>query len=543
MPSIAETLAQQLHEAGARRVYGLPGGENVDVLDALWRRDMQFILVANESSACFMAAAEARLTGGIGVALTTLGPGASNACAGLTHACLDRAPVLLITAASDPALRDKHSHQALDLQTLFAPICKLSAELAPAGATAVIQQVLRLMRTGRPGPAHLSLPSRLASLPCPAAATSHPSATPAPQNPPLREVRALLADKRKPIIVLGLGLEPSRPYAQIRQLAESLGSPVIDTPKSKGALSAAHPLFAGTIGLTRSDPAYALLDEADCIIALGFDVVELVKPWDYETPLLWVADWHNHDPKLDCAIEVVGDIGKMLAALGKLTASTAADWGAARVRRLREGLAARSTPKAAAGRISPQDFLASLREHSPTDIIVTSDVGSHKIFAALEWQPRQPNRYLVSNGLSAMGYGLCSAIAAAHVMRQPVVCITGDAGLAMVMGELGLLPRLGLSILVAVMNDSALDLIRSAQRRRGVATVGTEFVNPDYRQVAAAYGLAYQRVESRADCDAGIQSWLRQGGAMLLDVLLDPAGYPTSAGCQHSPLPQTPPPK
>ncbi|MCY4146212.1 MAG: thiamine pyrophosphate-binding protein [Chloroflexi bacterium] len=528
MPTIAESLAQQLLDAGAQRVYGLPGGENVEVLDAMWRLGIEFVLVANENSACFMAATEARLTGGIGIALTTLGPGAANACAGLAHAYLDRAPVVLVTAAADPALRDQHSHQALDLQTLFAPICKYTAELAPTNAHARIKQALRLARTGRPGPVHLSLPNSLARATIAAADDSAPPGKPAPQNPPLSEMRALLVDKRKPIIVAGLGLEPDRPYAQIRQLAESLGAPVIDTPKSKGALSATHPLFAGTIGLTRDDPAYALLDEADCIIALGFDVVELVKPWDYQTPLIWLANWGNHDPRLHCALELVGDIGDILESLGTRNAAPAADWGAARTKRFRQRLAARSSPDAAAGRITPQAFLAALRAHTPDDIILTTDVGSHKIFAALEWPARQPNRYFVSNGLSAMGFGLCSAIAAATVTRQPVVCITGDAGLAMVMGELGLLTRLGRPVLLAVMNDSALDLIRSAQRRRGKAAVGTEFTNPDYRRVAAAYSLAYHKVESPAGCAAGIQAWLEQGTAMLLDVMIDPAGYPTN---------------
>ena len=529
MSTIAESLAQQLVAAGVQHIYGLPGGENVEALDALWRRGIEFVLVTNESSACYMAATEARLTGRIGVALTTLGPGATNACAGMAHAHLDRAPIALITAAADPDLRDRHSHQVLDLQALFAPICKYSAELAPANAQARIQQALRLTRTGRPGPVHLSLPNSLASAPITEATAAASPAKPAPQNPPVSEIRTLLADKRKPIIVLGLGLEPGRPYAQIRQLAESLGAPVVDTPKSKGALSAAHPLFAGTIGLTRYDPAYALLDEADCIIALGFDVVELVKPWDYATPLIWIANWGNQAPRLDCALEITGDIGEVLESLATPTTRPAPDWGAARTRRFRQRLAARSSPNAAAGRISPQAFLTLLRAHTPADIILSTDVGSHKIFAALEWPALQPNGYFVSNGLSAMGFGLCSAIAAAKVTRQPVVCITGDAGLAMVLGELGLLARLGLSVLVAVMNDSALDLIRSAQRRRGKAAVGTEFANPDYRHIAAAFGLAYQKVESPADCAAGIRAWLEQGTTMLLDVMLDPDGYPTSS--------------
>ena len=528
MPTIAELLAAKLRELGVSRVYGLPGGENVEALDALSRHGMDFILVANESSACFMAATEARLTGGIGVALTTLGPGATNACAGLAHAYLDRAPILLLTAASDPALHGKHSHQALDLQALFAPISKFTAELDPANAQDTITHALRIARDGRPGPVHLSLANNQAHLPAVELIPPPFKHRAESAIPPLQEVRALLAEAQRPVIVVGLGLEPGKPYAQIRELAESLGAPVIDSPKSKGALSARHPLFGGTIGLTQTDPAYELLDECDCVIALGFDVVELVKPWDYDKPLIWIADWRNEDPQIACAVEIVGDIGQTVTALDLPPQAKNGDWGEARVRRFRDMLATRQLPTPALNRILPQTFLASLRANRPDDIIVTTDVGSHKIFAALEWTPYKPNRYFLSNGLSAMGFGLCSAIAAAEVTGQPAVCITGDAGLAMVMGELGLLTRRGLHVLVAVMNDSALDLIRSAQIRRGKAVVGTEFANPDYARIAGGYGLGYQRVESRADCDAGISRWLAEGGSMLLDVMLDPVGYPTT---------------
>ena len=530
MPSIAEVLAIALQNAGVQRVYGLPGGESVEALEALRKRGIDFLLVANESSACFMAATEARLTGRIAVALTTLGPGATNACAGLAHAHLDRAPILLITAASDPALQGKHSHQALDLNALFAPICKFTQELRPETAQGSIARALQLAQADRPGPVHLSLPNSLAALP---AADSMPSfaaaPAPAPSNAQVAAARQLLAQARQPIIVAGLGLQPSQPYAQLRRLAEALRAPVIDTPKAKGALSAAHPLFAGTIGLTRADPAYQLLDEADCIVALGFDVVELVKPWAYAQPLIWIANWRNRDPQIPCACELVGDIGRALAALQPLSSKFIASWGADRVRRLRAAQAGRALPNPAPGRVLPQTFLASLRQHTPDDIIVTTDVGSHKIFAALEWRALTPNRYFVSNGLSAMGFGLTSAIAAAEVTGQPVVCITGDAGLAMVMGELSLLRARGLSVLLAVMNDGALDLIRAAQWRRGKATYGTEFTNPDFAGIAQAYGLAYHRVASRADCDAGILRWRAQGGCLLLDVMLDPAGYPTAA--------------
>ena len=529
MHTVAEYLAERLKRASVERVYGLPGGENVEMLDAIRQCGIDFVLVKSESSACFMAATDARLTGGIGVALSTLGPGAANAYAGLAHCYLDRAPVLLITAVTDPDVIGRHSHQVLDLSAVFRPICKYSAELSRANAIECIGDALTIARDQRPGPVHLGLHNRVAlqEVTPDYAGATEPGAH-SNVNPDLDSIRNFLAEAQRPIIVAGLGLEPEAPYQQLRTLAESLHAPVIDTPKSKGALSADHPLFAGTIGLTREDPVYELLDEADRIIAFGFDVVELVKPWDYEKRLLWIANWTNQNPSIACELEFVGDHKALLERLAKPRARTSADWGAERVKRFRAINLATELPKPKPNLILPQTFLSALRESTPDDIIVTTDVGSHKIFAALEWEARTPNRYFVSNGLSAMGFGLSSAIAAAEVTGQPTVCITGDAGLAMVMGELSLLVERALPVLVAVMNDSALDLIRSAQLRQGRSPFGTEFSNPDYRHIAAAYGLAYRKVQSRRDCESAIRNGLAGNSPMLIDVMIDPVGYPTT---------------
>lgn len=529
MTTIAEYLADQLWQIGVRRVYGLPGGENVEMLDALRRQGIRFILARNESSACFMAATEARLTGVPGVALTTLGPGATNATAGLAHAYLDRAPIMLITAADDPALRSRHTHQANDLSALFAPITKLTATLTADGAADTIERAIAVAAHGRPGPVHLGIHNDVATRPVQARSIASSDAQARPDaESSARQIAALLRDKRKPIVVTGLGLEPERPYASLRRLAEALGAPVIDTPKSKGALSGDHPLFAGTLGLTTTDPVYAFLDEADCIIAIGFDVVELVKPWDQPQPLIWIANWQNTDPEISSASEFVGACGDLLEALSRISTGTADDWGASRVRAFRQHATNSDAPRAQADTMLPQQFLRVLREHAPDNAIITTDVGSHKIFTALNWEARRPNRYFVSNGLSAMGFGLTSAIAAALVTGQPTICITGDAGLAMVIGELGLLQELRLPVIVIVMNDSALDLIRSAQLRRQRPAHGTTFVNPDFSLIAQAYGLEYSKVVNETDCALALRHGLNGNMPLIIDVSIDPSGYPTT---------------
>lgn len=535
MTTVAEYFARQLWKTGVRRVYGLPGGENIEMLDAIRRQGIDFILVRNESSACFMAATEARLTGVPCVAMTTLGPGATNATVGLAHAYLDRAPMILITAVGETSHIGRHTHQVVDLSALFAPVSKLTVELSRENAVETISRSITLATTGRRGPVHLGIHNNVAlqSLASESAAERE-SPTRQHEGFSTRQFSDLLRDKRRPIIVVGLGLEPEGPYEQLKLLAEGLGAPVIDTPKSKGAFSADHPLFAGTIGLTTTDPVYELLDEADCIIAIGFDVVELVRPWDQSQPLIWIANWENTDPRLACELEHVGPVGDILAELAGSDVHTAKDWGTSRISEFRQQQASFRLPDVQIGKILPRKLLSVLRDLAPDDVIITTDVGSHKILTALNWPARQPNHYLVSNGLSAMGFGLTSAIAAALVSGQPTVCITGDAGLAMVMGELSLLQELRLPVIVLVMNDSALDLIRSAQQRRERPVFGTEFVNPDFSLIAEAYGLNYRKVENDSDYASALKLGFKGGEPLLVEVMIDPSGYPTTVTSESS---------
>jgi len=531
MKSVADVLAQELVAYGVEVVFGLPGGENTDVLDAIRRHGIDFVLVHNESSGVFMADANARLTGRPGVCLTTLGPGAANACVGVAHAFLDRSPVLVITASSNADLIGRHTHQIIDLHALFTPITKRSLALTAERPASTVRNALSLTMEGRPGPVHLGVSSAQASAPASheeeTVAFSH-LASSAGDRAAIEQAQALLAQAQRPVIVCGLGLEPENPYSELRSLAEALDAPVIVTPKAKGAIPDDHPLSAGTIGLTRTDPVYDILDEADCIIAIGFDVVELVKPWESTAPLIWIARWPNEDPVISAQVALVGQIGPILRQLLDKIGPVRPGWGASRVERFRAHLSRVVLPMPSAGRMNPQSVLAAVRAATPRDILITTDVGSHKILTALSWPALAPNQYLVSNGLSAMGYGLASAIGAAYTSRLPAVAITGDAGLAMVIGELGVAHRLRLPVIVVVMNDNALDLIRSAQVRNGKPIYGTEFVNPDFAMIAAAYDIGYYRAENEDDIAAAIEDVLADNTMALIDAQIDPVGYPTT---------------
>ena len=525
MPTLVELLADKIAEAGVDVVFGLPGGENVDLLDSLRRCGIEFVLVRNESSAIFMADVHARITRGIGAALTTLGPGASNAYAGIAHAWLDRAPVLLLTAQTDPKLIGVHTHQVLDLESVFRPVTKFTARLSPDSANETIDYAIVLLRSGRPGPVHLGLAAVDARKDVYVSSRPDRPSTDIVNENDIARAKHFLASSRRPVVIVGLGLEPDRPYSQLRALAESLHAPVIDMPKSKGALPADHPLFVGTLGLTANDPAYEILDSSDCILAIGFDVVELVRPWRQPQPLIWIANWNNQDPRIDSDCELVGDIAKILDALRDSPVGVDEAWGEGRVQVWREARLSRLQSASAPNRIAPADALDSLRACTPPEVIVTTDVGSHKIFTCLHWKVLQPNTFFVSNGLSVMGFGLAAAIAAARATREPTVCITGDAGLAMVMGELALIVEMDLPVIVVVMNDSALDLIRFAQTRKSLQIFGTEFANPNYEAIAAAFGLSFARIQNKSECEAAVQAAVASRRPTLLEVMIDPAGY------------------
>lgn len=528
--SVAEVLISALAEAGIDNVFGLPGGEAVGVLDSIRQSEIDFTLVHHESSAAFMASATARLTGQPSACLATLGPGSTNIVTGIAHAYLDRSPVIVITAETPQQVLPAHTHQVIDLEALFNPITKASLRLTPDGAYETVRKAIALATTGRPGPVHLRISNDVAA--AEASARGAVNAQPnyeAEDIDMLQKARQLVSNSKRPILVAGLGLEPEGPYDEILQFAEAVRAPVIVTPKSKGAISDEHPLAAGTIGLTRSDPVYEVLDQADCVIAVGFDVVELVRPWEHSSHLVWIASWVNQDPELPTAAELIGLMGPALQYLAEAESHADEGWGEEIVAAHRHKNLSLQSAGTGSDSIPPQTVLRVLRDEVGRDALITTDVGSHKILACLEWLAYVPNRFLVSNGLSSMGYSLSAAIAAGLALQETsIVCTVGDAGLTMSMGELATLARLEVPVTVVVFKDHALDLIRSHQIRVGRPTFGTEFAAPDFVHIAEAHGIPAEKVSSEDALVESVRRFVPSMRPALIEAVIDPSTYPTT---------------
>ena len=276
---------------------------------------------------------------------------------------------------------------------------------------------------------------------------------------------------------------------------------------------------------------YEVLAEADLVLGVGFDVVELVLPWDQTqaADLIWLAPWANVDPVLPAIAELVGTMGPAMQQLADSAGQTAPDWGEQRVTRFKESQAAKPLPEPAEGRMRPQAVIQAVQAMVPHDTLVTTDVGAHKIMTSLDWLSRSPNSFLLSNGLSCMGYGVPAAIAASLAKnKRPTVAITGDGGFAMISGELNLITELKTPVIIVIMHDAALDLIRAAQNRSGKVTYGTEFTNPDFQKIAEAYNIRSRRVTTAAECQAAVAEALGQNEAMIIEAMIDPVSYPTT---------------
>jgi acetolactate synthase-1/2/3 large subunit len=521
---VAEAIAAELAGAGVRRIYGIPGGgSNMLLIDAATAAGIEFVLLHHEPAAMFAAAAEAEITGRPAVCLATLGPGVANSVNGLAHCLLDRVPLLLIT--DSPGAND-YLHQRLAHETVVAGVVKRSETLTPQNVVGAVRAAVHdAARTPR-GPVHLDLAADVARA---QADTADPPAESAPADPAanedaVREAAALLARSRRPLVLAGLGAATPGATAALRALVERLGAPVLTTYKGKGVLPERHPLAAGLV--TNGAVEATVFDAADLVLTVGLDEVELMPgPWRWTHPTLTVGAGPGAGAHVQSTVDLGRDVAGALASVTDLLpAGWRSDWDAAALPSARP--AAEAVTRRNGGGLAPASVVAAARRLAPHGAIATVDAGSHMFAATLFWTADEPRRFLISNGLSTMGYALPAAIGAALCDGGPVVCFTGDGGLAMAVGELETAARLRVPVTIVVFNDSTLNLIKIKQEKRGETTHGLDFGAIDWVAVANGMGVSAERVEEEQELEQALVRAVAAREPRLLDVAIDPASYP-----------------
>lgn len=494
MSTNAEAIAAAIADAGIDCAFGLPGGEITVLIEACRRAGVRFYLTGHEASAAFMADVTGQITGRPGVCLATLGPGAVNLGLGVANALLDRSPVLAITADLSTALADHFPHQRLPLGRLFGAITKGSATVTGRGTAELVRAAMTLVTSPPRGPVHIGLPSNLAASTVVEGAPPAELAGPQPaaganareRAAVLAEAVDLLAGADRPLVLVGLGCDPGDADA-LRAFIDRTGWPFVVTPKAKGLLPEDAPGFLGVAGGMAVDAAVLeTIEQADVLLGVGFDPVECDKDWYVRRRVVNLSRASTAEGGYR-PVEVIGDIGASLTALGSLGSHP---WpeeilAAARAR-------VRPQPLNFPGDegLSPLAAMRALREAAPRDTVLTCDVGSHKYYCGQFWTTYEPQTFFMSNGLSGMGYGVPAAIAAKlQFPARPVLAVVGDGGLLMMLHNLTFLREYKVPITIVCFVDASLSLIRVGQRRRGFEPYGVDFPPPSFAEIAAGFGI------------------------------------------------------
>ncbi|HXN06974.1 MAG TPA: acetolactate synthase large subunit [Nitrospiria bacterium] len=516
-----------LENEGVEYIFGLPGEENLDLLDSLSKSSIQFVSTRHEQGAAFMADVYGRLTGRAGVCLSTLGPGATNLATGIADANLDHAPLVAITAQAGLDRVHKESHQYVDIVECFRPLTKWNARIERASSIPeVIRKAFKISQTEKPGACHIEYPEDIAREVCEGKPLD--PKTPrrgSPDQKSLLEAAELIDQSSRPIILAGNGVIRGRASDALLHFSKKTGIPVAHTFMGKGAVPSDYDLSLFTIGLQAHDYVSFGFDQADLIIAAGYDLVEY-------SPSRWNVDRNKKiihvdflpaevDEFYQTAVEIIGDIQETLKRLSE-TVQVVHDTSTAKVLRNKILETAGRGIRDSRFPMNPDRVIHELREvMNPEDILI-SDVGIHKLWIARHFQAHQPNTVIISNGFAAMGIALPGAIAAKliHPDRR-VVSVSGDGGFLLNAQELETLVRLKLSVVNIVFRDNGYGLIQFKQEKTYGRSFGVSFGNPDFVKLAESFGVKGYQVDTANSFKKILNEALRLKGPSLIELPVD----------------------
>ena len=524
----AELLVKCLENEGVEYIFGLPGEENLDVLEALKNSSIKFITTRHEQGAAFMADVYGRLTGKAGVCLSTLGPGATNLMTGVADANLDGAPLVAITGQVGTDRMHIESHQYLDLVAMFAPVTKWNKQIVRPGITPeVVRRAFKTAQSEKPGAVHIDLPENIAAM----AADGYPLPLDSQEKVyasyrTLNMAAAVISKAKNPLILAGNGAIRANASEALTEFATALNIPVANTFMGKGVIPYTHPLALWAVGLQQRDLISCAFDRSDLIIAVGYDLIEYSpKKWnpDGKLPIIHIGMTPAEiDSSYAPVVEVVGDITDSLIDIlkradrqNKPTPVTA---GLKTEIRADYETYANDTGFP----IKPQKLIYDLRQVMGPEDIAICDVGAHKMWMARHYHSDCPNTCIISNGFAAMGIAIPGAIAAKLVYPDKrIVAVTGDGGFMMNCQELETALRVGTPFVTLIFNDGGYGLIEWKQFNHFGTSSFIKFGNPDFVKFAESMGLKGYRVESTQDLIPILEEAFRQEVPTVIDVPVD----------------------
>jgi acetolactate synthase-1/2/3 large subunit len=524
---ITEEIVRSLEEKGVRYLFGVPGEENIDFLEAVRKSTLKFIVTRHEQTAAMIASMLGRLTGIPGVCLSTLGPGAANLATGVATAHFDGYPLVAISGQAETDRLHHPSHQMVDLPSFFRPITKWSMTVRhPAAVRETIEKAFALAAAEKPGAVFIELPENMAVEESKSVAVSrfHWGEREASERD-LAQVAEKIEGAKRPLILAGAGVLRATAGEAVQELAEWIQAPVLETFMGKGAISWRHPQHLCTAGMRGKDWADEAFTQADFILAIGFDYIEYSpKRWNpHRHPIIHI---HETEAEVDAhypvATNLIGDLSRNLKRLltrvkkrehfptvfAEIARGVREEWEQAK---LQGGYP-----------LAPGRILADLRAALGDGDIVMCDVGAHKVWLGRMFPVFKPDTCFISNGLATMGVALPNAIAAklAHPGRH-VVAVCGDGGFLMNVQEFETAVRLKLPFVILLWRDGGYGLIEWHQHEKFRHAHHVAFGNPDFVELARSFGAEGYRVEKTEELKPLLLKALTADRPVLIDCPVD----------------------
>ena len=525
----SDLFVKQLEAEGVEYIFGIPGEENLDLLDSLSRSDsIRLILTRHEQAAGFMAATYGRLTGRAGVCLSTLGPGATNFVTAAAYAQLGGMPMLMLTGQKPIKTSKQGQFQIVDVVDMMRPLTKYTKQLVSGqNIPSRLREAFRLAQEERPGATHLELPEDVAR-----EEVDEPVSQASLVRRPTAEQKSIAAAAKRlerakhPLLVVGAGANRKLTSRMLRRFVVRFGVPFVTTQMGKGVLDERDPLFLGNAALSSGDFVHRAVEAADLIVNIGHDVVEKPPFFMREGGVEVIHvnfSTASVDPVYFPQVEVVGDIANSVWQIGEHL--TKADhWDFSRFLEVRAAGEAHFLEGAADERfpIYPQRLVADVRAVMDDRGIIALDNGVYKIWFARNYKAYDSNTVLLDNALATMGAGLPSAMAAkiVHPDRQ-VMAICGDGGFMMNSQEIETAVRLGLHLAVLILRDDAYGMIKWKQANMGFGSFGLDYGNPDFVKYAESYGAVGHRVTSAEGLASILRTAHERPGVHVIEAPVD----------------------
>jgi len=523
----SDLFVKCLEREGVKYIFGLPGEENLDLLNSLQSSSITFVSTRHEQAAAFMADVYGRLTGQAGVCLSTLGPGATNLATGIADANLDHAPLVAITAQAGLERLHKESHQYVDILHCFEPITKWNSRVERASVIPeVVRKAFKIAQAEKPGACHIELPEDVVGFKVGQEPLSTVRARrPSPDRPSLKTAAELIEKSRQPLILAGNGAVRGKAGKELLAFSRKTGIPVTNTFMGKGIVPWDDELALLSTGLQSRDYISFGFERADLVIAVGYDLVEYSpRHWnpDGKKPIIHIDFTPSEvDAYYQPSVEIVADVRETLELLtgevrGRKEMNYPKTLRASILKELEDRSADEGFP------LKPQRILRDVREGLGREDLLISDVGAHKIWIARIFPASVPNTVIISNGFAAMGIALPGAIAAklVHPDRK-VVAICGDGGFLMASAELETARRLGLAFVVLIFNDDGYGLIKWKQQQKFGREFATSLGNPDFKRLAESYGAKGYRIRAAKELAPTLREAFAQSVPAIIEVPVD----------------------